>query len=216
MEAAPANSRGQDPLRWVDVSEDLFKLDLIRLTTVGLVVQEDRSRFSTIKANDMSMKGDLNRLKGADYEQYVEDKAVHRAYADLHFIQARPVRGPRSRFQPTLSSALARARKKAADQARPLPELTDCNNFVNSDIIIADMGNPDTRNRRTPPAAYALFEASFTADSDDVQRAKSGAHTLATIMQVPVTPAVITLNTPEQGLQQAADAGVKLFLVPDR
>ena len=60
-------------------------------------------RLTNIEADTSTLKGDMDRLKGADYEQYVEDKAVHRAYADLGFIQARPVKGPKSGFQPILS-----------------------------------------------------------------------------------------------------------------
>ncbi len=73
-------------------------------------IEED---MSTQKGNISTLQGNMARLNGAEYERYVEDKAVHRAYANLGFIQAVPVKCPRSGFQPRLSSALARARKKA-------------------------------------------------------------------------------------------------------
>ena len=89
-------------------------------------------------------------------------------------------------------------------------------NFLYCDIIIAEMGDPDTGDRRSIPVRYALFEASITADSSDVRRAKARAETLAAAMQVQVTPAVIADNAPEEQAGEAADSGVRLFLVPDR
>ena len=97
-----------------------------------------------------------------------------------------------------------------------MPKLTEDSNFINCDIIIADMGDPDTRERGSPPVAYALFEASITADSSDIQRAKARAQTLAATLQVQVTPAVIADTAPPQQVQEEADGGVILFLIPDR
>ena len=113
----------------------------------------------------------MNDLRGAEYERRSEDRAVHRTLTQMGFVQPRIIKGPRSGLQPMLSSALARARAGAAREQRLLPELTEQDNFLNADIIIADMGDPDTRERRSPPVAYALFEASITADASDVQRA---------------------------------------------
>ena len=208
-----------EELRGILLSTELRDLpaavrELAQALTTSTAQANDR--LTNIEADTSTLKGDMGRLKGADYEQYVEDKAVHRAYADLGFMEARPVKGPRSGFQPILSSALARARKRAAEEARDLPKLTEDSNFINSDIIIADMGDPDTRERRSPPVAYALFEASITADSSDIQRAKAKAQTLATTLQVQVTPAVIADTAPPQQVQEAADGGVILFLIPDR
>ena len=124
--------------------------------------------------------------------------------------------GPRSGLQPVFSSALARARAGAAREQRLLPELTEQDNFLNTDIIIADMGDPDTRERRSPPVAYALFEASIITDGSDVQKAAARAGTLALTMSVTVTPAVIADNAPEPLLREAEAAGVQIFLAPDR
>ena len=78
------------------------------------------------------------------------------------------------------------------------------------------MGDPDTRERRSPPVAYALFEASITADGSDVQRAAARAGTLALTMGVAVSPAVIADNAAEPLFREAEAAGVQLFLAPDR
>ncbi len=190
-----------------------LKEDVSTLKEDVSILKED---VSTQKGSISTLQGNMARLNGAEYERYVEDKAVHRAYANLGFIQAVPVKGPRSGFQPRLSSALARARKRAAQEGRPLPDLTEENNFVNSDIIIADLGDPDDRERRSPPVAYALFEVSITADRNDLRRASARAETLAAILQVPVIPAVIADTFPETERQEAAEAGVARFRIPDR
>ena len=115
---------------------------------------------------------DISRyLLEAEYRRRAEDPAFHRAQAVMGFLHPRIVMGPRSGLQPVFSSALARARADAAREQRPLPELTDQNSFLITDIIIADMGDPDTWEGRSPPVAYALFEASITADERDVQKA---------------------------------------------
>ncbi len=193
---------------------------LTRIEQDVSILKEDVSTLkedvSTQKGNISTLQGNMARLNGAEYERYVEDKAVHRAYANLGFIQAVPVKGPRSGFQPRLSSALARARKRAAQERRPLPDLTEENNFVNSDIIIADLGDPDDRERRSPPVAYALFEVSITADRNDLRRASARAETLAAILQVPVIPAVIADTFPETERLASAEAGVARFRIPDR
>ena len=134
----------------------------------------------------------------------------------MGFVQPRIIKGPRSGIQPVFSSALARARASAAREQRTLPELTEQDNFLNADIIVADMGDPDTRERRSPPVAYALFEASITADASDVQRAAARAGALALTMGVAATPAVIADNAPEPLFREAEVAGVHLFLTPDR
>ncbi len=113
-------------------------------------------------------------------------------------------------------SALARVRAAAAREQRSLPELTEQNNFLNVDIIVADMGDPDTRERRSPPVAYALFEASITADQGDAQRAADRARTLAQTMGVPITAAVIADSAPEPVLREAHATGVSIFLAADR
>lgn len=155
-------------------------------------------------------------IREVGYERYVEGGAVHRAYANFGFIQPLPVKSPITGFQPILSSALAQARRKAAQEGQTLPELTEENNFVNSDIIIADLGDPDERERRRPPVAYALFEVSVTADRSDLRRAIARAGTLAATLQVPVIPAVIAGTIPEPQRQEAANAGVTLFLIPEQ
>ena len=132
----------------------------------------------------------------------------------MGFLHPRIVMGPRSGLQPVLSSALARARADAAREQRPLPELTEQYNFLIADIIVADMGDPDTWEGRSPPMAYALFEASITADEGDVQKAAARAGALALTMGVKVTGAVIADSAPEPVLRQAQAAGVQLFLAP--
>ena len=160
-----------------------------------------------------TLTGQMNHLRGAEYERRAENRALHRTQTQMGFLQPRTIMGPRSGLQPVFSSALARARASAA---REQPELTEQNNFLNADIIIADMGDPDTRERRSPPVAYALFEASITADSDDVQRAAARARTLAQTMGVPAIASVIADNAPELVLQEAHAAEVQMFLSPDR
>ena len=184
------------------------KVDAIDTKVDGLQTQ-----VNVLGTKTDTLTGQMNYLRGAEYERRAENRALHRTQTQMGFLQPRTIMGPRSGLQPVFSSALARARASAA---REQPELTEQNNFLNADIIIADMGNPDTRERRSPPVAYALFEASITADSDDVQRAAARARTLAQTMGVPATAAVIADNAPELVLQEAHAAEVQMFLSPDR
>jgi uncharacterized protein YoxC len=163
-----------------------------------------------------TLTGNMNFLRGAEYERRAENRALHQTQTGMGFLQPRIVMGPRAGMQPVFSSVLARARANAGREQRTLPELTEQNNFLNADVIIADMGDPGTRERRSPPVAYALFEASITADGDDVQRAADRARTLAQTMSVPVTPAVIAESAPEPTVRQADAASVQVFLAPSR
>ena len=163
-----------------------------------------------------TLTGNMNFLRGAEYERRAENRALHQTQTGMGFLQPRIVMGPRVGMQPVFSSVLARARANAGREQRTLPELTEQNNFLNADVIIADMGDPGTRERRSPPVAYALFEASITADGDDVQRAADRARTLAQTMSVPVTPAVIAESAPEPTVRQADAASVQVFLAPSR
>ena len=187
------------------------KVDALGTKVDGLQTQVDGLDTTTD-----TLTGYMNHLRGAEYERRAENRALHRTQTQMGFLQPRIVMGPRSGLQPVFSSALARARAAAAREQRPLPELTEQNNFLHADIIAADMGDPDTRERRNPPVAYALFEASITADGDDVRRAADRARTLAQTMGVPVTPGVIADSAPEPILQEADTAGVQVFLAPDR
>ena len=163
-----------------------------------------------------TLTGNMNFLRGAEYERRAENRALHQTQTGMGFLQPRIVMGPRAGMQPVFSSVLARARANAGREQRTLPELTEQNNFLNADVIIADIGDPGTRERRSPPLAYALFEASITADGDDVQRAADRARTLAQTMSVPVTPAVIAESAPEPTVRQADAASVQVFLAPSR
>ena len=163
-----------------------------------------------------TLTGNMNFLRGAEYERRAENRALHQTQTGMGFLQPRIVMGPRAGMQPVFSSVLARARANAGREQRTLPELTEQNNFLNADVIIADIGDPGTRERRSPPVAYALFEASITADGDDVQRAADRARTLAQTMSVPVTPAVIAESAPEPTVRQADAASVQVFLAPSR
>ena len=176
-------------------------------------VERLQTQVNVLGTTTDTLTGQMNHLRGAEYERRAENRALHRTQTQMGFLQPRTIMGPRSGLQPVFSSALARARASAA---REQPELTEQNNFLNADIIIADMGDPETRERRSPPVAYALFEASITADSDDVQRAAARARTLAQTMGVPATAAVIADNAPELVLQEAHAAEVQMFLSPDR
>ena len=176
-------------------------------------VERLQTQVNVLGTKTDTLTGQMNHLRGAEYDRRAENRALHRTQTQMGFLQPRTIMGPRSGLQPVFSSALARARASAA---REQPELTEQNNFLNADIIIADMGDPETRERRSPPVAYALFEASITADSDDVQRAAARARTLAQTMGVPATAAVIADNAPELVLQEAHAAKVQMFLSPDR
>ena len=162
-----------------------------------------QTQVNALSTKTNTLTGHMNHLRGAEYERRAENRALHRTQTQMGFLQPRIVMGPRSGLQPVFSSALARARAAAAREQRPLPELTEQNNFLNADIIVADMGDPDTRERRSPPVASALFEASITADQGDAQRAVDRARTLAQAMGVPVTAAVIADNAPEPVLRDA-------------
>ena len=194
------------------------KVDGLQTQVDGLDTKVDglQIRVEGLDTTTDTLTGHMNHLRGAEYERRAENRALHRTQTQMGFLQPRIVMGPRSGLQPVFSSALARARAAAAREQRPLPELTEQNNFLHADIIVADMGDPDTRERRNPPVAYALFEASITADGDDVRRAADRARTLAQTMGVPVTPGVIADSAPEPILQEADTAGVQVFLAPDR
>ena len=194
------------------------KVDALGTKVDGLQTQVDglQIRVEGLDTTTDTLTGHMNHLRGAEYERRAENRALHRTQTQMGFLQPRIVMGPRSGLQPVFSSALARARAAAAREQRPLPELTEQNNFLHADIIVADMGDPDTRERRNPPVAYALFEASITADGDDVRRAADRARTLAQTMGVPVTPGGIADSAPEPILQEADTAGVQVFLAPDR
>ena len=168
-----------------------------------------------LQADMTQVKGDMGRLRGAEYERRAEDRAIHRALTEFGFIQPRIIKGPRSGLQPLLSSVLARARNRAAREHRTLPQPGENANFLNADIIIADLGDPDEGDPRSSPAAYALFEASITADSNDVIRARDRARSLADTLDAQVTPAVLADNAPEQVATEADTAGVRLFMAPE-
>ena len=187
------------------------KVDALGTKVDGLQTQVDGLGTTTD-----TLTGHMNHLRGAEYERRAESRALHRTQTQMGFLQPRIVMGPRSGLQPVFSSALARARAAAAREQRPLPELTEQNNFLHADIIVADMGDPDTRERRNPPVAYALFEASITADGDDGRRAVDRARTLAQTMVVPVTPGVIADSAPEPVLREADAASVQVFQTPAR
>ena len=150
----------------------------------------------------------MNHLVEQSNERRARERVLHRTQTQWVSCSPGPswVPGPAcSRFSPPPWPEPAPARPGNA-------ELTEQNNFLNADIIIADMGNPDTRERRSPPVAYALFEASITADSDDVQRAAARARTLGQTMGVPAIAAVIADNASELVLQEAHAAEVQMFL----
>lgn len=187
---------------------------------LALVVQkstEQTSRRLTGLESDADADTSKNMewLRNAEYERRADDRAIHRAQADLGFIQPRPVMGPMTGMPPLFSSALALARNRATQEGRALPELSEDNNFLYSDIITADLGDPDTREPRTQPVAYALFEASGTADLEDVQRARERAETLALTMGVSANAPVIADTVPEQVAREAGPAGVRIFPAPE-
>lgn len=167
-----------------------------------------------LKADTAQLKGDMGRLRGAEYERRAEDSAVHRTLTQMGFVQPWIIKGPRSGIQPLLSSVLARALIQADREGRTIPQPSEDANFLYADIIVADLGDPDEGDR-SPLMAYALFEASITADSGDVTRAKDRARTLADTLDVQVTPAVLADNAPEQVDIEAAAAGVRLFIAPE-
>ena len=212
---AVATSTAQTNERLTNIKNDIgtLKEDVSTLKEDVGILKED---VSTLKQDVGTLKIQVNQLNGSDYERRAEAKALARALEDLDFTDAIVVKGPITGVQRILSSAYARARNRASQEGNPLPTLTGQENFLNCDIIIADMGDPDSQDRRSLPVRYALFEASITADSSDIQRARARADTLAATLQVPVTPAVVADNTPEPQIQEAADAGVMLFLIPDR
>ena len=93
----------------------------------------------------------MNFLRGAEYERRAENRALHQTQTGMGFLQPRIVMGPRAGMQPVFSSVLARARANAGREQRTLPELTEQNNFLNADVIIADIGDPGTRNAGAHP-----------------------------------------------------------------
>ena len=194
------------------------KVDGLQTQAGGLDTKVDglHSQVEGLGTTTDTLTGNMNFLRGAEYERRAENRALHQTQTGMGFLQPRIVMGPRAGMQPVFSSVLARARANAGREQRTLPELTEQNNFLNADVIIADMGDPGTRERRSPPVAYALFEASITADGDDVQRAADRARTLAQTMSVPVTPAVIAESAPEPTVRQADAASVQVFLAPSR
>ena len=194
------------------------KVDGLQTQVGGLDTKVDglHSQVEGLGTTADTLTGNMNFLLGAEYERRAENRALHQTQTGMGFLQPRIVMGPRAGMQPVFSSVLARARANAGREQRTLPELTEQNNFLNADVIIADMGDPGTRERRSPPVAYALFEASITADGDEVQRAADRARTLAETMSVPVTPAVIAESAPEPTVRQADAASVQVFLAPSR
>jgi uncharacterized protein YoxC len=194
------------------------KVDGLQTQVGGLDTKVDglHTQVEGLGTTTDTLTGNMNFLRGAEYERRAENRALHQTQTGMGFLQPRIVMGPRAGMQPVFSSVLARARANAGREQRTLPELTEQNNFLNADVIIADMGDPGTRERRSPPVAYALFEASITADGDDVQRAADRARTLAQTMSVPVTPAVIAESAPEPTVRQADAASVQVFLAPSR
>ena len=194
------------------------KVDGLQIQMNALDTKADglQTQVDSLDTATNTLTGHMNHLRGAEYERRAENRALHRTQTQMGFLQPRIVMGPRSGLQPVFSSALARVRAAAAREQRPLPELTEQNNFLNADIIVADMGDPDTRERRSPPVAYALFEASITADENDVRRAADRARTLAQTMGVTVPPAVIADSAPAPVLREAHATGVQVFLAPDR
>ena len=192
----------------------------VRLSNVGQDVAtlkgdvgEMNVRLSNVEQDVATLKGDVGRLKGSDYERAVEPKAIARALTVLGFGDARAFKGPIAGVQPALSSAIAQARDAALEEGRPAPDLTETNSFLNSDIIIADLGIPGRRTRTPTPVRYALFEVSMKADPSDVARAAARAQTLANTMGVQVTPAIIAQEIPPPLRQQAEAAEVQLFIV---
>ena len=194
------------------------KVDGLQTQVGGLGTKVDglHSQVEGLGTTADTLTGNMNFLRGAEYERRAENRALHQTQTGMGFLQPRIVMGPRAGMQPVFSSVLARARANAGREQRTLPELTEQNNFLNADVIIADMGDPGTRERRSPPVAYALFEASITADGDEVQRAADRARTVAQTMSVPVTPAVIAESAPEPTVRQADAASVQVFLAPSR
>ena len=110
-------------------------------------IAETTGRLANIEANVATLWGDVGMIRGAGYERRALDKAAHRAYQELGFLEARPVKGPTSVLSPILSSALATGRADAARAGRRLPDPTEHGNFLNSDIIIADTGDPVERTK---------------------------------------------------------------------
>ena len=187
-----------------------------RLTNIETDVGTLKEDVGTLKEDVGTLKIQANQTSGFEYERRAEAKALARALEDLDFTDAIVVKGPVTGVQRILSSAYARAKNRASQEGNPIPTPTGQENFLYCDIVIADMGDPDTQGRRSLPVRYALFEASITADSSDVQRAKARAETLAATLKVPATPAVIADTAPPEQVQEAADSGVLLFLIPDR
>ena len=185
-----------------------------RLTALDTDTAQLKADTAQLKADTAQLKGDMHRLRGAEYERRAEDSAVHRTLTQMGFVQPWIIKGPRSGIQPILSSVLARALIQADREGRTIPQPSEDANFLYADIIVADLGDPDEGDR-SPLMAYALFEASITADSGDVTRARDRARTLADTLDVQVTPAVLADNAPEQVDIEAAAAGVRLFIAPE-
>ena len=185
-----------------------------RLANVEQDVATMKADIGTMKGDIGTMKGDIGRIKGGEYERAVEAKAIHQAYEDLGFIDPWAVKGPVAGVHRILSSTLARAQANAARPDQTLPVITDLNNFFNSDIIIADMGDPDEQERNTPPTRYPLFEVAVTADDSDVRRAVERSTCLAATLGTQVSPAVIAAAAPDTLNLLADTTRAKLFIIP--
>ena len=139
------------------------------------------------------MEGENYNYHSLDYEERVIRRIYHIAGQHLDLISVRVHHGGDSGIDPVLDETLT----EAAEQGDAA--FNQVNNLLSCDLIISG------RRRGEQQREYAVFEASVTVGSDDVNRASERAAILAAITGSPAKGVAIgaTLGSTQAELAQS-------------
>ena len=157
--------------------------------------QQETNRLTDRRLN--AIEGQIGNLQGGQYERFVRTRALARLRITLGFTGSYVALNPDGLTDPRMTSAIAQAIRAGLVTRESSADLFE------ADMIISGEDN-----------RHAVVEVSFTADRDDIDRAKTRASILTAITEGAVTPVVITSRLNPTQSAQAEAAGVAAFVIP--
>ena len=156
------------------------------------------ARLDRLESGQRSMQGDLNRLKGRDYERRVTRLAMSLAAHYLGAPDPQVVWSETNQDNTELSRLLraaAKAGRITIDEAMMVE---------NADIVLSDGAG-----------GYCLAEVSITLDDSDITRARRRADLLAQAVNAPAQAFVIGTQILDTSRDAAAAHQVAVCILPD-
>lgn len=189
-----------DTIRSLLLTEELLNLPARFAEFVQLTQESNRianERLGRLETRLDRLEGRFSNFEGSDYERRVRTKALVRAKDILGIENPYLALTQDGTIAPQLNSVIAQAIANGAISREQSTDLHD------TDLIISDHNN-----------RHVVVEVSFTADEDDVARAKRRAGILRTATGGTVTPVVITAILSHAQSVRAIDQEVTTFVIP--